>query len=247
VYKLLIADDERIEREAIRHFVIAADLPFSGIFEAAGGNETVRSVLREKPDILILDVNMPGINGLEALEKIRREGCNVKTLISTAWDTFDFAVKALRLGAVDFLVKPVKQEVLVSCLAHIIEYFKGMEELPAPVSIAADPPAKAVARLRMFIEENYSRKINLDDIIDSCSYSKYHASRIFKSETGRTLMEYLIQIRIEKAKELLLSDTLSIKEISARTGFSDPNYFTWTFHKYLQCSPGQYRDSNKLE
>ncbi|MDR1932884.1 MAG: response regulator [Spirochaetales bacterium] len=249
MYKLLIADDEEIEREAIKMFVLRAGLPVGEIFETGGGNETVTAALKHSPDIMILDINMPGISGLDALEKIRGAGCRVKTVISTAYDQFDFAVRALQLGAADFLVKPVKQDILVSCLTHIIEYLDS--EVPAVPRTAFAQDSRwgsgdIAAKLMTYMENNFGKKITLDDIAESCGYSKFHASRIFKAATGKTIIEYLIHIRIKNARQLLAATNHSIKEISAITGFSDPNYFTWTFRKYTNLSPGQYR-SNILE
>jgi YesN/AraC family two-component response regulator len=183
---------------------------------------------------------------LEALEKIRGAGCPVKTVISTAYDQFDFAVRALRLGAADFLVKPVKQEILVSCLAHIIEFLDSEVPGGSKTASAQDDrwaPSDAAAKLTAYMENNFGKKITLEDIVENCGYSKFHASRVFKAATGKTIIEYLIHIRIKNAKRLLAAANYSIKEISSMTGFSDPNYFTWTFRKYTHLSPGQYRSS----
>ena len=106
-YTVLIVDDEAIERKAIRMTLESSHLPLSLTYEASSGREMLETVKNHSIDIIILDINMPGLSGLQALEMLRAEGKDTKVIISTAYDEFNFAVKALQSGAVDFLVKPV--------------------------------------------------------------------------------------------------------------------------------------------
>lgn len=92
-----------------------------------------------------------------------------------------------------------------------------------------------------YINENYSEKITLNAIADSVGFSKYYISRLFKQHMGVTIIDYLIKVRLDKAKELLGKGDYSIKQISFMIGYSDPNYFTWSFKKYLGISPIKYR------
>jgi YesN/AraC family two-component response regulator len=96
-----------------------------------------------------------------------------------------------------------------------------------------------------FIEDHYSKKINLDDIVEVAGFSKYYSSRLFKQHMGITIIDYLTQTRIDKAKMLLQEGTHSIKQISAMVGYSDPNYFTWTFKKIVGIAPVKYRYTQK--
>jgi len=121
MYTLLIADDEALEREALRFFVEDSGLEIGRILDCANGSDAVKKALLEKPDIILLDINMPGLNGLEALERIMVARPRAKVVFSTAFDYFEYAVKALRLGAMDFLVKPVKKEVLLAVLTKAID------------------------------------------------------------------------------------------------------------------------------
>ena len=108
-YTVLIVDDEQIEREAIRMILETSHLPISFIYEANSGRKMLEMTASHSVDIIILDINMPGLSGLQALEMLRSEGRETKVIISTAYDEFNFAVKALQSGAVDFLVKPVDE------------------------------------------------------------------------------------------------------------------------------------------
>lgn len=238
MYKILLADDEALEREALHLFINEENLPIKSVSEATTGNMTVEKAKTENPDIIILDINMPGITGLEALKAIREANVKSKVIISTAFDRFDFAVQAMQLGAVDFLVKPVSQSVFIESLKKTIETL-NLENKILIKSNENDP--EVIKKICNFIDINYSKKISLCDIADFCGYSKFHLAHIFKTYTKTTVIDYLILKRIEKSKELLIQTNKSIKEISSEVGFSDPNYFTWTFKKNEGISPLQFR------
>ncbi|MDY0287742.1 MAG: response regulator [Sphaerochaeta sp.] len=109
---LLIVDDEPIEREAIRLLVLnnLSDIVIVG--EAGNGIEALRIARLKKPDIIMIDINMPGMNGLECIEHITKEQINTKFIVVTSYSTFAFAQQAIRLGVYDFLVKPAEIDVI---------------------------------------------------------------------------------------------------------------------------------------
>ena len=92
-----------------------------------------------------------------------------------------------------------------------------------------------------FIQEHYQKRLTLDTIASEAGFSKFYVHRLFKQYMGTTVVDYLIQIRMKKAKELLRNETYSIKQISGMVGYSEPNYFTWTFKKMEGMSPLKFR------
>lgn len=121
MYKILIADDEELEREALRFFINESSLDIDQVIECASGTEVIKRVMLDRPDIIVLDINMPGLNGLQALEKIKSQDYRFRAVFSTAYDYFEYAVEALRLGAVDFMVKPVKKEAFINVIMRAID------------------------------------------------------------------------------------------------------------------------------
>lgn len=99
-----------------------------------------------------------------------------------------------------------------------------------------------ITKARTFIEENFNKDISLDDVSRSVDISPYYFSKLFKEETGENFIEYLTNIRIEKAKKLLQNRDVSIKNICIDTGYSDPNYFSRIFKKQVGLTPTEYRD-----
>ena len=101
-----------------------------------------------------------------------------------------------------------------------------------------------IAKAKAFIEDNYSKDISLDDVSRKVDISPYYFSKLFKEETGENFIEYLTNIRIERAKKLLLNKDISIKSICATAGYSDPNYFSRIFKKQVGLTPTEYRERN---
>ncbi|ORC34711.1 hypothetical protein B4O97_12265 [Marispirochaeta aestuarii] len=116
MYTLLIADDERLEREALKYIIRRGTAEIGNIIEAVNGREAIEIAEKEKPDIAFLDIKMPGINGVEAARRLKELLPACKIVFLTAFDTFDYAREALRLGAEDFLVKPVEDERVLELL-----------------------------------------------------------------------------------------------------------------------------------
>lgn len=396
MYKVLVADDEELECEALNYFIENSSLEIEQVIQCNTGDESMKQILLNRPDIIILDINMPGLNGLEVLEQIKKLGYTNRVIFFTAYDYFEYALRALRLGAMDFLVKPVSQEKVINVITRAIDeldeeaeekygrelmketldmmgtkilkdlvtgdiqeedlyYLENMgisyetmgntfctffvDEVPSPtqreieknlrkelgylnlpvimswknsmmmaivfmsggrksetgqvvmekvlnsalqrsgVAFLLEPGtvfedlsqieqsfAKArerlgdmivekgempqvrdlprdVEKICQFIRESYSQKLTLEEIAATVGYSKYYVNRLFKQYKGTTVMDYLIQVRIEEAKKLLRTCNYSVKQISMMVGYSEPNYFTLTFKKLEGLTPLKYRYS----
>ncbi|NLL01383.1 MAG: helix-turn-helix transcriptional regulator, partial [Clostridiales bacterium] len=99
-----------------------------------------------------------------------------------------------------------------------------------------------ISKAKVYIEENYHKDISLDDVSRILDISPYYFSKLFKEETGENFIEYLTNMRIEKAKHLLMHSGKNIKNICIETGYSDPNYFSRIFKKQVGVTPTEYRE-----
>ncbi len=116
---LLVVDDTAIIRSTIAKIVVRENLNLSPVFEAENGEEAMRLARQHQPDIIFMDIKMPGVNGLQATQAIREESPNSKIVILTAYDEFSYVQEALKLGAVDYLLKPVRPNKLIEVITQV--------------------------------------------------------------------------------------------------------------------------------
>lgn len=101
--------------------------------------------------------------------------------------------------------------------------------------------AQIAAQMQRYIQENYSKDISLQDAAKTMCYSEAYFSRLFKQCFHVNFTVYLTQYRIRIAKQLMLKQNISIKEIGARVGYTDNNYFTKVFRRSTGLNPSEYR------
>lgn len=120
MFKLLIADDESIERMAFKT-IVTKDMPeITEIIEATNGNEALEAALQHNPDIIVMDVKMPGLNGIDAMRRIMQEGIKARMVVLTAYDDFNYIQQALEMGVDDYLLKPSRRAKIVEVLSNLI-------------------------------------------------------------------------------------------------------------------------------
>jgi two-component system response regulator YesN len=424
--KLLIADDEKYDREAIINILKSGIGQALDISEAANGREAIEISERVRPDIIIMDIKMPGINGIKAIQEIRRFLPNVYIIVLTAYDYFDFAVEAVKSKVKEYILKPFGREEIMekvrqgieavnlekekrkseienqeklynlmpvlenelsysiinncldsidyktylryleidfhkSCsmvvkfkedleteqvrfqvgeyvkeyinrkyraigsyrftknLVYFIQLKSGVDEYEVRfdiINLAADVRREVrrvfdlsvkigigncyddlntiyksyeeacssleyiegdinvvhfqditssmslkeavnfksqniekekvalFKNVEQYIAENFKEELNLEKTAVKFNLSPYYFSRSFKEIIGYNFSDYINMLRIRKAKELLRSDYMSIKEVGYEVGYSDPNYFSKVFKKYEGLSPKEFKLKN---
>ncbi len=266
---VLIADDEPIERMVVSKKI---QKYFEGRLEcvvAENGQEAVELFREKKCRIALLDISMPGMNGLEAAEKIREADKTCSIVFLTAYDDFSYAKKAFGVRALDYLLKPGADEELVAVLEealHIAETeerdnsgsFVAAEEKPAlqdqreiknpaagPEEERACDNARMMAvteSIRVYIQEHYQEDISLQDAAGFMGYSDAYFCRIFKQCFDKNFTAYLTETRVEMAKKMLADVTVNIKDICVRVGIRDSNYFARVFKRMTGSTPSDYRN-----
>lgn len=120
MYKLLIADDEAIERDALKFIITNSSLNIGEIKQAANGQEAISIATVFDPDIVILDIKMPGLNGIEAAKILKKINQQIKIIFLTAFDEFEYAHEAIKIGVEDFIIKPAPNERTLEVLSTVI-------------------------------------------------------------------------------------------------------------------------------
>lgn len=347
MYKVLIVDDERMIRMGIKKTIPWTALKIGTVLEAASGEEALQVARKECPDILISDICMTGMSGLELISKMQEYNHKIRIIVLTGYDEFEYARKCLRMGVDEFLLKPVDEQLLkteIKKLVNILddtvekrrhknrmELFKEVfEELKNVMQInikdtgsvirafdsfcgavesynvsdgqvrrccfnlasaiyysycieygevsgnkiklllnalsnagrkeacqytkdfleaLLEPQNKNLNEIvnvaKRFISENIAEDISVASLAEQYYLSPAYFSRLFKRETGEGCNEYIVRMRIEKAKSLLEMTSLKTGSIAQTVGYNDTNYFSLAFKKHTGMSPTQYRRSKK--
>ena len=214
--------------------------------EAANGAEALEAVDRLNPSLIITDLKMPQMDGLEMLRRLRERGNNVYVIILTAYDSFTYAQSALRLGAVDFLLKPFHDGDLEQAVAALRKRIGGEEKADSALpGLKRGDKSKYVLEAMDYIGAHYQDpNISISAIAQDLGISEGHLSHTFKKETDYTLLNYLTRYRVHKAMELLRDCRVKVYEVAAQVGYRDITYFSATFKKVTGVTPSEYQDTS---
>ena len=263
-YKVLLADDEQIERMALakrlhKHFGDSLV-----IWQAADGNEAVRLCFKERCQIVIMDISMPELNGVEAAEQIRRLDEDCEIIFLTAYDEFSYAKRAIAIHALDYLLKPCEEEELTAVMEEAVgriqkrEQFEKLHmeqempeetgaEMPEPdLEEEPDEPdrlGQAAEKIRRYIRKNYMKDISMQDAARMMNYSDAYFCKLFKQCFDQNFTAYLARFRINEARRLLQDKNASVREVSMLVWYYDANYFAKVFKRIAGMNPSEYRDS----
>lgn len=249
--KVLVVEDEELIRTGIVLAVDWAALDCVVVGEAANGEEGLAAVERYDPTLIITDLKMPKMDGLEMLRRLRERGNEAYVIILTAYDSFEYAQSALRLGAVDFLLKPFHDGDLEQAVAGLRRRMEGErrgEGQPAPSvpGLKKGDRSKYVLQAMDYIGAHYNDPgIGVGSIAQHLGLSEGHLSHLFKKETDYTLTNYLTRYRIHKAMELLRDCRAKVYEVAEQVGYKDITYFSATFKKLTGMSPSEYQDTSR--
>lgn len=244
--KVLVVEDEEMIRKGIVLAVDWAALDCVVVGEASNGAQALEAVERYDPSLIITDLKMPVMDGLEMLRQLRERGNNAFVIILTAYDSFSYAQTALRLGAVDFLLKPFHDgelEQAVTNLQRRMAAARQPEDEAIP-GLKKGDKSKYVLQAMDYIGAHYGEQtISVSTIAQHLGLSESHLSHLFRKETDYTIMNYLTRYRIHKAMELLRDCRLKVYEIAERVGYRDITYFSSTFKKVVGMSPSEFQDT----
>ncbi|WP_315080707.1 response regulator [uncultured Clostridium sp.] len=243
--KIMIVDDEILERQALRMIINNSD---SGrvIAEACNGREAIELDRKFNPDVIIMDVKMPGIDGIKASQVIKEQNKNKIIIMITAYDDFELVRKALVLGVDDYILKPIKPTELIDALNNIFVNLKINKDtyMEKSVNELKEMPVKAAIE---YIQDNLEEKVSLEKMASICNLSTCYFSKLFKREMGVNFSVYVNEKKVGKAKEILENTNMPILNISLDLGFEDCGYFIRVFKKYEGVTPKKYREIIKTK
>ena len=240
--KVVVIEDEELVRRGIVMAVDWASVDCEVVGEASNGEAGLELIARERPDIVVTDIRMPRMDGLEMLRRLREEGCTASVILLTAYSDFTYAQSALKLGAVDYLLKPFHDGELEAAVQRISG--RGREQACPGDFAEISSKNRNVMQAIEYINANYNDpELNVSAVARSVELSEGHLSHIFKKETGYTLNSYITACRMHMAMHLLRERRLRVSEAAERVGYRDIAYFSSTFKKFTGKSPTEYQNS----
>ena len=242
-----MAEDERIERMALVKVLSDALGEGYAIHEAENGRQAVELFRQHPIGVAILDIEMPVMSGIDTAQIIHSEAPDCAILFLTAYDRFEYAQNAIRVRALEYLLKPYDDEELLAAGESAIHRpLHGRAAPPAaePADDGADPradmAAAVAARMLDFIRTHYQQEISMQDGRAGAELLGAVFLPHFQAAVGRSFTAYLSAYRVERAQELLAQPTVSIKDVGRRVGYPDANYFTKVFRRITGQSPSEY-------
>jgi len=265
MFTITIIDDEKWIRKLIIKLMPTKQFPIKIIGEAEDGEEGLELLKNYRPHIVITDIRMPLLSGLDLIQKIKIILPRSEVIIISGYDNFEYAHKAIKLGVTDFLLKPLEEAELHRAIGNAVGNLNKRNQqtleknnLKRKVKrLAADfvqldsddfPGIKneKIRQALKYIHEHFSEAISLTSVCDVVVINQAYFSELFKKEMGIGFNQYLQNLRIEQAAGLLRErQDLTISDIAHITGFQDANYFSRVFKKHTRVTAQQYRENKQ--
>lgn len=235
--RVLLVDDEIMIREGFKKLFDWEAHECVIVGEAADGMEAITKIDEEQPDIVIMDINIPIINGLKVIQLSRVKYPSMAFVIVSGYDDFSYCREALRLQITDYILKTVNYEEFGSCIDRLKISLYNNEVKEKPVV----KKERVITGITKYMQEHLSEDVSLHILSEEFHLNSQYISQLFRNEIGVNFLTYLTNIRMEHAKKLLLSSSLSIAEVSEQSGYGDYRVFTKVFKKSEGITPSQYR------
>ena len=241
--RVLLVDDEIIIREGFKRLFDWEAHDCDIIGEASDGMEALAQIDNLCPDIVIMDINIPIMSGLKVIQLSRIMHPQIAYVIVSGYDDFSYCQQALRLQITDYILKPVNYEEFGSCIDNLkISLFEHQME-----EESEEQEGRTITGITRYLQEHLSEELSLSVLAGHFHLNAQYISQLFKSEIGVGFLTYLTNIRMEKAKKLLVSTSLSVTEIAGQVGYGDYRVFTKAFKKSEGTTPSQYRRDFLIE
>ena len=234
--KVMLVDDEVTILEGFKSLFDWKAYGCEVVCEALDGVMAVNQAKLYQPDIIIMDINIPVMSGLEALRVIRDQNGDCACVIVSGYDEFEYCREALRLQIMDYILKPVDFGEFGKVIERI--KLKLIQNKCPQTGLCAEKP---VYQLAAYLQEHLSEDITLQTLAEEFHLNPSYISQLFKNELGMKYHDYLTKLRMDKARALLASTGKSITEIAGETGFRDYRVFTKVFKSAEGESPSAFR------
>ncbi len=240
---LVIVEDESNIRECLVHLFPWDSLGIHVAAAFSNGQDAFHYLSAEHADILLTDIRLPNISGLDLIRMLRENKNPIEIVILTGYKHFDYARQAIRYKVHDFLLKPIKYEELTAAMLRIKDLLENTDDPSVDSADEADNTyhQKLIAMAKEYVE-NHLCDASLENTAVYIHLSPGYFSKLFHKITQSTFSDYLTRCRMERAAQLLNDVKFKTYEISLMVGYDNPKNFTRAFKQYFKVTPREYRN-----
>lgn len=218
------------------------------VLEAADGAEGIRLAMKYVPDVVVSDVMMPGMDGVECCRRLKSEmqTCHIPVILLTACSLDEQRIRGYDGGADAYISKPFNSQLLLSRIHNLIANRRQLKQFfgdnrSVEREAVSDMDKDFVSRFRTLVEERMKdAELNVEDLGREMGMSRVQLYRKLKSLTNYSPNELLRRMRLRKAASLLASSEMTVAEIGYEVGFSSPSYFTKCYKEEFGESPTDF-------
>lgn len=226
--RFLVVDDERPARYVVCSLLEEMGWPASCLFEAASGSELLSRTPEIRPDCAFVDIRMPGMDGLAAIEAASPRCPGTRWVVTSSYAEFEYAQTAIRLGVTEYLLKPVRAEELAACLGRLGLLPGGPDEDPV------------LGPVIVYLKRNYNADVSVADAAALVGLTPNYLSTLFHRRTGLTISDYLARQRIQEAGRLIRGG-MSVAQAAREVGYADARYFARKFKTLTGALPSEMK------
>ena len=238
--RILIVEDEVMIREGLAR-LIKSHTGHTVIGEASNGQEGLSLALRFKPDLVITDIRMPVMDGLAMIEKAQADGAQCSYVIISAYRDFEYARTAIRCGVREYILKPLNRFEVAACLERLLDMKAETMRTEDGEKEEAAEDGGSIGKAIQYIEHNFYRSISLEEVSQAVHMNTAYFSTLFKKQTGKKYIDYVTDLRMEKARKLILNTDLKIGAIAEMVGYGSTKHFTRIYKEKFGTTPNADR------
>lgn len=243
-YRVLLVDDEAIILDGMTQLFDWNSHNCEIVGRAMDGISALSKVISLHPDIVVMDINIPFLNGLEVVKKLRAWNQLLRFIIVSGYDDFHYCQDALRLSVDDYILKPVDFLTFGKVVDASIKALEDMRLRDGHLRLQSEDRDR-VREMVCWIDQHYNEDITLEKLSDKFHLCGSYISKLFKASLGTNYFSYLTHIRLNKARQLLMTTDHSISEIAELTGYKDYRTFTRAYKLFAGRLPSSDRELNK--
>lgn len=252
--KILIVDDEPRTREGLKRTL---EKWSEGQFEITcldNAQTAIDYLSIRSVHLLITDIRMPKMTGLKLIEILRKKKIQPMIIVISAYSEFEYAQEALRQGVINYLLKPIGKSKLIEAVEDALrrqerwDKSKMIEKIIDEDLIDIEENVLYTRSIRQaitYIDERYADDVSLKEVADFVHLNPSYLSTLFRDELNMSFTDYLTKVRIQRAKQLLLTTNLNVTEIAEQVGYNTPKYFNKVFKEHVDQTPSMFRKINE--